>query len=236
MADPYIDQYETQSYGPFAAVQVRSLVLGLDTHYDPLLEHLLTTLSERTATLGEIIARVEKHVVVTYRSEADDGAVPGAIDTMRKLVSYAQSRDDGDTLVADILGRASLSTLGRLRPARIPGVLDAALKAVDKHRDALPEHAQWTRRLRAAHKAVTDLNTRVRTSRSVRREMTPEMASAREAWLGAYAALKLAVESALRLHDKTHLMPEVFDDLAETHRAANVSDGDAPVEQPSTPR
>lgn len=236
MADPYIDQFETQSYGPFAVAQVRALAMGVHPSYDALFEHLTGVVVDRTKTLGALVDRAEKHVLVTYKSEREAGAVPVALDTLRKLVSYAQSRDGGDDIAADILGSLTFTAVARLRPTRVPAVLEGALKAVEKHSASLPEHAAWTKRLRAAHKAVTELNTRVRTSRSARREMTPDIAEAREAWLTAYAALKLAVESALRFQGKTHLMTEIFDDLAEVHRVADVSDADDPGARPLAPQ
>ncbi len=236
MADPYIDQFETQSYGPFAAAQVEALAKGVDARYDALLEYLCGVLSERTKALGAQLARADGHAVVTYKpADGEPDHVADAVDVMRKLVSYASSRDAGDAIVESVLKGRTLTSIGKLRPARLPEVLDTALKGVAKHRDDLPEHAAWTKRLRDAHKSVSDLNTRVRTSRSARREMTPEIAAAREAWLVAYGALKLAVESVLKLHGRTRLMAEIFDDLAETHRAADVSDGEGGEHKPSAP-
>ncbi|MDB4930249.1 MAG: hypothetical protein JWM10_2733 [Myxococcaceae bacterium] len=237
MADPYIDQFETQSYGPFAVAQVQSLAIGLDAPFDPLLRHVSGVVTERTAALGALLGRADGHVTVTYKpAPGERDLVADAIDVLRKLEKYASSRDDGDAIADDVLGGRSLTAVARLRPARVPGALDTALKAVQKHQEALPEHAAWTKRLRAAHKHVTDLNLRVRASRSERREMTPEIAAAREAWITAYGSLKLAVESLLRLQGKTRLMPEIFDDLAETHRAAGVSDGEPTPDAPSDPK
>ena len=236
MADAYIDQFETQSYGPFAVSQVESLVLGLDPNYLTVLKHLCGRVTERTEAMADLLKRVDAHVEVTYKS-ADGEEAPGAeaVATRRTLVSYAGARDDGDASCASILNGRTITAVSKLRPARLPEVLDTALKAVQKHKDDLPEHAAWIKRLRASHEAVTDLNTRVRASRSARREMTPEVAAARESWLVAYGSLKLAVESALKLHGKLRLMPEVFDDLAEIHRASGVSDGETPPEAPSAP-
>ena len=52
------------------------------------------------------------------------------------------------------------------------------------------------------------------------------------------SAAKLFVECMVRLDDKLGLMPEVFDDLAEVHRVAGVTDGPAeetPQAQPEAP-
>ena len=50
-----------------------------------------------------------------------------------------------------------------------------------------------------------------------------------------YGAAKLIVEAVLRYQDRTALLSEVFDDLAEVHRAAGVSDGDSPAETAPEP-
>ena len=65
--------------------------------------------------------------------------------------------------------------------------------------------------------------------------MTPEVRAARENWLTVYGALKLLVESVLRLHGRTERMSEIFDDLAEIHRAPGVNDGETPAQPPTTP-
>jgi hypothetical protein len=63
--------------------------------------------------------------------------------------------------------------------------------------------------------------------------MTPEVTAAREEWLEIYGTAKLLVESVLRLHDQTALMPEVFDDLGEKQRVTSAdAEEDAGAEAP----
>jgi hypothetical protein len=104
-----------------------------------------------------------------------------------------------------------------------------ALGEVTKHKKALPEHDAWIAEVGAARDAIDALDKSVRKSRVERRAMTPEVQAARVEWLKVYGAAKLVVEAALRLHDKLTLLPEVFDDLAEVHRAPGVKD-EAPAE------
>lgn len=230
MADPYIDQFETQSYGPFAVAQIEALALGMDKSYDALLRYLCVVVTERTKALGDLLAKANDHVVVTYKpAEGETDHLGDAVNLLRKLDAYVSSRDDAETIAEDVFKKRTLTQIAKLRPARLPEVLDTALKGVEKHRESLPEHASWAKKLRASRESVSGLITRVRSTRHARREMTPDIAAAREAWLVAYGALKLAVESLLKLHDKLRLMSEIFDDLAEVHRAPNVSDA-TPVE------
>ena len=57
--------------------------------------------------------------------------------------------------------------------------------------------------------------------------MTPEVQGAHAAWLTTYGAVKLVTEGVLKLHGKSHLMPSIFDDLAEVHHAKGVHDDPA---------
>jgi hypothetical protein len=73
-----------------------------------------------------------------------------------------------------------------------------------------------------------------RASRVEKVELGPEVASAREAWLAVYNANKLLVRGLLGHLGKPALLPLVFDDLAEVHRAGGVTDA-LPPDQPETP-
>ena len=74
------------------------------------------------------------------------------------------------------------------------------------------------------------LSSRVKKARSLRQEMTPEVGAAYDNWQTTYRAAKHQVEAVLLLCGKTSMMSLVFDDLAEVHQVAGVSDGEAPAE------
>ena len=59
------------------------------------------------------------------------------------------------------------------------------------------------------------------------------MEAARQAWLTAYGASKLLVESAFRLLGKRDQMPKVFFDLS---LPANTKVTEAPVDEPDEPQ
>lgn len=231
MADPYIDNLETLAYGPFAVDQIKSLVVDLDPDFTKALSVASSRLTSATEAMRAALTKAGQIDVVTYKPAAGaPDRIAEARSTLRRVVSYADSRDGGDAIVKDLLGGESLSTVVRRRPAKLAGALAHAIGAVARHKAGLPEHAKWTTSLSSAKETIEDLNTSVRQSRNERREATPEVAAARVAWFKAYGAAKLIVEAVLRYQDKTVLLPEVFDDLAEVHRAAGVSDGDAPAE------
>jgi len=57
--------------------------------------------------------------------------------------------------------------------------------------------------------------------------MTPEVDMARTTWLKRYAATKHIIRGILEPMGKGDLMPEIFDDLADVHRAHGVFDDEA---------
>jgi hypothetical protein len=234
MADTYIDQFETIAYGKFATSQIKSRAMGLEPEYDSALKHVSGKLKKATTAVAAALEKAGAMSVVTYKPKAGSvDPVAAARDVLRRLAKYAESRPEGRAVVKDILGGETLTTAMRRRPSKLVGALDTALAAVAKHKQKLPEHQAWASELTAAHKTLDALDKTVKKTRTERREMTPEVATARAEWLKIYGAAKLLVESVLRLHDKTALMPEIFDDLAarpRVGRADDEEDAGAPAE------
>ncbi len=110
-----------------------------------------------------------------------------------------------------------------------------ATRALAKHKEALPEYDQWRADLARIRGELDELDEKVRVSRQKRRAMTPAVAAARDRWLKVYAGAKLVVEGVLRLNDAVDRMPDIFDDLAETHRVSGVTDDAAPAADPKKP-
>lgn len=226
MADTYIDQFETIAYGNFAVAQIQELVVGLEPAFDKALKLVVAKLTTATQGVEVALERAGSVHVATYKpKEGADDHVAAAQDVLRRAAKYAESRPGGDAIANAILGGETLTTILRRRPAKLLGSLTTALAAVAKHKSKLPEHKTWSEVITAARDALEDLDKKVRKTRTERRAMTPEVTAAREEWLKIYGAAKLLVEAVLRLHDKTALMPEVFDDLSEKPRATTSHEG-----------
>jgi hypothetical protein len=226
MADNYIDQQETLGYGEFAARQIKSVVVGLDPAFDSVAEELAARIGKATKSMEKALQKAGELPAVTFTGTAAEGKDPvkDAGDVLSKLVKYADSREGGDAIVEDILGGDKLGTIKRRRPAKLVHALDTALRALAKHKDALPEHEKWTADVSAARAELAALDSAVRASRNERKAMTPAVAKARDKWLRVYGAAKLVVQGILRLHDAEDRMSDVFDDLAEVHRVTGVTD------------
>jgi hypothetical protein len=235
MADPYIDQYETLAYGRFSAGQILALVVGLDPDLDPFVKIVAARLSAETDEMEKILGKADALDNVTYKpAEGAPDLVTQSRALLRRLVRYAESRPNGDSIASDILHGETLTTVLRRRPVKLAGALDHAASMITKHAASLPEHATWKADIAAAHDGLVALNEGVRAARTNRRQTTPEVDAARSAWLRRYSATKSIIEGILKPLGKLAMMPEIFDDLAETHRAPGVSDEPAP-EAPATP-
>lgn len=228
MADTHIDQYETLAYGGFAVSQILALVIGLDPELDPMVQISATRLASETAAMEATLAKSGALDMVTYQAKSDVVASSRAL--LRRLVRYAESRPNGEAIVGDLLQGENLSTVLRRRPVKLAAALDHAISAVEKHKASLPEHAIWSADLHAARAALGSLNEGVRRARIDRHQMTPEIAAARASWLRRYAATKSIIEGVLRPLDRLSMMPEIFDDLAETQRTQSTI-----VDEPTLP-
>jgi hypothetical protein len=237
MADAYIDQFETLGYGDFAVAQIASMVQGLDPPMDGALEVMRGRLADRTTAMRAQLTQAGLIQGATYASAAKNGDPVGeARALVRRAVSYAASRPDGETIVTQMLGDETLSTIGRRRATKLVPILERAAAACTACAASLPEHATWAAQLVSAAATITELNKEVRRVRAERRAMTPAVAQAREAWLATYLATKRLVEAVLMQADKQSLMPLVFDDLAEVQTVAGVvADAPPPAGAAPTP-
>jgi len=236
VSDNYIDHYETVAYGRFAVTQILDLVVGLDVPADDFVKLVAQRLSDETDTMSKSLTKVGALDSVTYTAASSVTIVAESRSVLKRFVSYAQSRSNGDTIVRDALDGASVSSVIHRRPVKLAAALEHALKMIGKHKASLPEHKQWMTDMTAAYTALASLNGRVRKARVERRSMTPEVATARSNWLVRYASTKLLIEGILKPLGKTSMMPEIFDDLAEVHRAPGVSDDDDPAEPEAPPK
>ncbi len=227
MADPNIDQFETLAYGRFAVSQMQALLIGLDPELDTCVKIFASRLAADTDAMEAALAKSGPLDSVTYKPVPGKPDVTGeARDVMRRVVRYAESRPDGAVLASKILQGESLTTVLRRRPVRLAAALAYAAEMVTKLRAQLSEHEAWRKDLTAVREALDRVNESVHKARADRRQVTPEIAAARASWLRRYESTKLVVAGLLYQFDKSNLMQEIFDDLAEVHRAEA---GDASV-------
>lgn len=215
MADRFIDQDETQIYGPYAARKIRRKVVGLIPAFDDGLEHLAQGIEDATAEVKTAIGGARGkdadhrqgvqqktptlkqaiHLLGRF-SKHLDGHPRGAVD--RKVYFVADGTAGG-------VGRGAQKVL--LAVTHITSELNLATCPV---RDRVTWHQEFSAMATAFAPVVEHADD----ARTDRRELTPEVEAARKAWMNVYLAARSGVECVLRLSGKLSMLPAIFYDLA----------------------
>jgi hypothetical protein len=108
------------------------------------------------------------------------------------------------------------------------------LEELDKHEAKIRDATHWRVEIQGVHEKLVDLEKQQRSSRVEKIELGPEVSIARQHWLAVYNANKLLIRGMLAHLGKNELLPLVFDDLAEVHRASGVTDELPETNTPTT--
>ena len=234
MTDRYIDQDETQIYGPYAARRIRRDVAPLLESFAASLEYLAAQLDASSTAIGTAVDRA-RGAEASHRKGVQD-KVP-ALDTGRSVLSRFSKHLDAHA--AGVVDRKTYFTKDGTVDGVGRGAADVLLAlgtVAGKLADAgtpVKSAAEWKMEFDAAIAALAPAVEHASDARTDRSGMTPEVEAARAAWMTHYAAAKLVVEAVLRLTGKLGQMPAVFYDLAVP---AGTKVTAAPVEPPVTPR
>lgn len=235
MADPYIDQYETLSYGPFAIRQIQELLIGLDPDFDTALEAIVQRIQGATASVEQALRDAGDTTALGGPRGRTDDIVSQARGALRRLAGYLESRQSGPQLLHRLFGHEPVLTVTSRHPSKLLGTVGRALHLLIEEQDLLPEYDLWLGELRVIQQGLLTLEQRMRETRVTPIEMVPSVRTARATWVKIYEAAKPLVEAVLRLHDLLHLMPDIFDDLADVHCAPGVTD-ELPAPSPDEAR
>lgn len=214
MADRFIDQDETQIYGPYAARRIRRLV-GLLPAFDPVLMYFAGEIEAATGAVKDAVdsartqdARVRRGVqqkrplleqatgLLGRFSKHLDGHAPGAVD--RKVFFTADGTASG-------VGRGAASVL--LAVTHITGKLQ-------DEQSAVADRATWHGEFNAMMTSLGPVVEHAQDARTDRRDRTPEVEAARQGWMQVYLAARDCVTSLLRLTGRLDRLSTIFYDLA----------------------
>ena len=215
MADRFIDQDETQIYGPYAARKIRSRVVGLRVAFDPGLQELASGIDAATAAVKTAMgatrdkdASLRKGVkqktpllkqatrLLGRFSRHLDGHPSASVD--RKVYFTADGTAGGVGKAAQQVLLAVTHISSRLQDAASP----------------VRDRATWQQEFSDMAAALAPVVEHADDIRTDRRTLTPEVEAARKAWLNVYLAARAGVECVLRLTGKLSLLPAIFHDLA----------------------
>ncbi len=145
-------------------------------------------------------------------------------DTLVRFGSYLDSLKGRPVDSKEFFRNEPPSILARRRLTKLTAGLGYVIEQTRAHKAKIRDAAHWIGELEEVHGKLEALGVQQRASKVAKMELGPEVASSRESWLGVYNANKLLVRALLAHLGKPELLPLIFDDLAEVHRVAGVSD------------
>lgn len=215
MADRFIDQDETQIYGPYASSKIRKKVIGLIPAFDPALQHLAGELDAATAAVqAAITAARDKDSSLRQGVRQKAPALKQALALLGRFSKHLDGHPQGavDKKVffttdgtASGVGKSAMRVL--LAVTHITGKLKLPATVVSD-RDA------WAKEFESTMAQLGPVVEHADSARTDRRDLTPEVEAARQAWMQTYLAVRDGVASVYRLTGKLDRLSGVFYDLA----------------------
>ncbi|WP_438004068.1 hypothetical protein WME89_35240 [Sorangium sp. So ce321] len=230
MADPYIDPFETKIYGKFAREQMAAVLMGKLPALDGMVEFAIGKQLMADQAITNVLDRQPKPAPELDSSEV----LEEARDVIVRFASYLDSLKGRPVDPRLFFRGETPSVLARRRITKLTAAVGHIADELERQREKVRGAEVWLAELREAHEKLGIIERQQRATRVERLELGPEVSTAREAWLGVYNANKNLVRGLLAHLGKPELLPLIFDDLAEVHRASGVSDA-LPPGQPATP-
>lgn len=233
MSDPHIDQFETLIYGSYACEQMEKVCLGRIKDLDPMVKYAIAQQKQADADMKAALDKQPKPAGVEAAAEV----LAEARDTIVRFGAYLNSLKGYPVSPRLFFRSESPSEVARRRLVKLAAAVEHIVSEISKHA-AITDPA-WAKDFKAAHKKLEALKSAQQDSKVEKADLGPEVAVQRERWLATYNANKQLIRGLLAHAGKPDLLPLIFDDLAEAHRAAGVTDADtAPspaAPEPSSP-
>lgn len=223
MADPYISAFETKAYGKFAREQMSEVCLGKIAALDKMVLFAISAQEAADEAMVKVLDKAPKPAAAV-----DPAAVLAeAGDVLIRFGSHLDSLKGRPVDPKEFFRGDAPSILARRRLTKLAAGMGHVLAEAKKNKAKIRDGAYWIGDLEEAHAKLEALEKQQRASKVAQVELGPEVAAQREVWLSTYNANKLLIRGLLAHLGKPELMPLIFDDLAEVHRASGVTD-DAP--------
>lgn len=223
MADPYIDRIETQIYGLFAREQMQTVCIGKVPELDAMVAFAIAAQTKADAAMKVVLD--QQPIVAPVDSTA---VLETARDTIRRFGAYIDSLKGQPLDTKDYFGNEVPSVVARRRLLKLTAAAKHMHDTLVKQQAKAPGTADWIADLAQTHTDLAALEKNQRAVKVEKVDLAPDVAAERLRWLAVYNANKLLIRGLLEHAGKVELMPLIFDDLAEIHRVAGVSDEDAP--------
>jgi hypothetical protein len=214
MADRYIDQEETQIYGPHASKQIRALAMKLVPAYDPALKHIVEELDSATAAMGQVLK--SSRVVDSSRREGIERREPLLTEALKLIGRFSKHLDSHKAGLIDrkrFLPGGVIAGIGKSAP-RVLLALSHMAQELSRKDSPVLDAKSWHKEFATAAATLAPAVAVAGEAAAARRDITPAIEEARSAWLQIYVAARCTVEAVLRLTGKLNLMTVIFYDLA----------------------
>ncbi len=228
MADSHIDPRETLIYGAFACDQFAAVCMGLVPALDGAVKFAGSAQAKADAAMYDVLHRQPMPTAL------DGDLVADARDSVVRFGKYVESIKGHPVALSVFFDRDAPSVASRRRLTKLVALLHHIVSKIGEHKSHFADHKTWLAEFRAHHATLSQLDLSSRDQKVTGALLRPELAAEREAWLTIYTANKALITGLLRHAGKLELLPLIFDDLAEQHRAAGVSDETpTPVDSPT---
>ena len=224
MADPYIDQFETQVYGKYAREQMVKVCIGRIKELDGAVNFAIAQQKQADLDMKVVLDKE----TTTLSAEVAAVTVEEARDIITRFGSYINSLKGYPVSSKVLFRNESPSDVGRKRLVKLTAAVEHIVGEIPKH-TAITDPT-WLKDFKASLKKLEALKSAQQDAKTQKVDLGPEVALQREKWLAIYNANKLLIRSLLAHLNKPELLSVVFDDLAEVHRAPGVSDAIPPAE------
>jgi len=234
MADKFIDQDETQIYGPHASKNIRKRLVGLIPAFDPALHYIADQIDQSTTAVKDAVddARTKD----ADRRKGTKSKAPLLQQAKRLLGRFSKHLDGHDE---DAIDRKVFFTRDGTARGAGQGAQDVllAITHITKKlaapqspvRDALHWHGQFDAMMKSLAPAVAFSDD----AHTDRQSLTPEVEAARQTWLNGYVAARCIVEGVLRELGRVEQLPLFFHDLRVP---AGFKVTELPPDEPEAPR
>lgn len=213
MADRFIDQDETQYYGPHSAKNIRKLV-GLLPDFDDALKYTASQIEAHTAAVKETVDDARgKDAERRQGTQAKAPILKQARNLLGQFSKHLASHEAGiiDRKIFFVKD-GTAKGVGKAAPNVLLAVTHIKAK-LDDAKSPVRERAHWLGRFDTTMKALAPVVAFADDARVDRQSLTPEVEAARQAWLNGYLAAKSLVECVLRNLGRLEQMPLFFYDL-----------------------
>jgi hypothetical protein len=228
MADPYIDQFETLIYGKYACEQMEKVCVGRVGELDGMVKFAVARQAGANAEMKAVLERQPRP-----QSTEDSGEVLAeARDAVVRFGAYLNSLKGYPVSPKVFFRNETPSDVARKRLVKLAAAVAHIAQEIPKH--AAITDPTWLKDFKALSKKLDAIKDSQQSSKVEKADLGPEVAAQREKWLAVYGANKLLIRGLLAHINKPELMPLIFDDLAEVHRAGEVSDEIPPPPAPPT--